>query len=57
MAFCGGTGVLPLLDLMYEILLTIYCEKVERKRCNRLPEKFKFILYLAIAKAEFLNGL
>jgi ferredoxin-NADP reductase len=56
-AFCGGTGVLPLLDLIYEILLEIYFRKVENKRLNRLPENFKFILYLAINKAEFLNGL
>lgn len=56
-AFCGGTGVLPLLDLIYEILLRIYSEKVEHKRLNRLPDKFKLVLYWAVSKAEVLNGL
>lgn len=36
-AFCGGTGVLPLLDLIYEILLEVYFQKIEKKKLNRLP--------------------
>lgn len=35
----------------------MYHLKVEKKRLNRLPPNFKFVLYLAIPKAEFLNGL
>jgi ferredoxin-NADP reductase len=56
-AFCGGTGVLPLLDLIYEILLKIYFLHVEKKHLNRLPDRFKFVLYLAIGKTDFMNGL
>ena len=50
-AFCGGTGVLPLLDLIYEILLKIYVLKVEKRNLNRLPDKFRLVMFLAINKA------
>lgn len=56
-AFCGGTGVLPLLDLIYEILLEVYRRASGSNTPARLPEGFRFTLYLSINTPEDLKGL
>ena len=47
-AFCGGTGVLPLLDLIYELLLEVYRRVSKTNSIPRLPPGFKLTLYLSV---------
>lgn len=48
LAFCGGTGVLPLLDLVYELLLELYRRVARTGTPSRLPPNFRLSMHLSL---------
>lgn len=53
-AFCGGTGVLPLLDLVYEVLMEVYRRVSKTSAVCRLPPDFRLTMYLSVNSNEDL---
>jgi len=48
--------VLPLLDLIYEILLEIYRRVSKTNAVSRLPQGFRLTLYLSVNTEQDLQG-
>lgn len=57
LAICGGTGVIPLLDLVYELLLELHRRATSPSSPSRLPVPFRLTMYLSLNTPQDLESL